>query len=156
MLTLLCCLSTDRFVDAVDRRGKPLGVTIFQAFSCEFGLVKPPKGPSKAHLALTVGKKAIMLKEDFVCFKSRPVPDTMSFPQPTAQIFEPSSFVLKVFLMLSMTAKTQIITRSIDRKLRLQNVAGSAKLSSTRLIRRLILLWICTLDTVQAPCLWRV
>jgi hypothetical protein len=41
-----------------DRQGKSLGVTIYQAFSCEFGCLRP-RGPSAASLSLTVVRETI-------------------------------------------------------------------------------------------------
>ena len=47
----------------MDRNGNKLGVTIYQAFSCEFGLVKQKSDkPQKAHLSLTVDLRAKVLR----------------------------------------------------------------------------------------------
>lgn len=49
--------------EPVDRRGKSLGVTLFEAYTAEFSLCKPKTaGPSKAHLALTVDLRAKLLR----------------------------------------------------------------------------------------------
>jgi hypothetical protein len=45
----------------VDRNGNDLGVIIYQAYSAEFGMVRP-KGPNKAYLALTVDLRAKLLR----------------------------------------------------------------------------------------------
>lgn len=49
----------------VDRQGRELGVTIYEAFSCEFGLVRPKTSqPATAHLALTVDLRAKVLRSE--------------------------------------------------------------------------------------------
>lgn len=46
-----------------DRNGNSLGVTIYEAYSCDFGMVRPKtNNPSKAHLALTVDLRAKVLR----------------------------------------------------------------------------------------------
>ena len=51
---------------ATDRNGKDLGVTVFRAFSCEFGLNKPPMPKAPAMLALTVDLRAKLIRSSSV------------------------------------------------------------------------------------------
>ena len=58
-------MSPEKSTEPCDRNGKSLGVTIYEAFSCEFGMVRPKTNePTKAHLALTVDLRAKVLRSE--------------------------------------------------------------------------------------------
>lgn len=47
--------------EPVDNRGNPLGVQVYEAYSCQFGTLKP-KGASEAYLELTVDLRAKVVR----------------------------------------------------------------------------------------------
>ena len=62
--------------EPTDRNGNGLGVRVYEAFSCQFGIIRPGDGSGPAHLALTVDLRAKIVRTmsvlDHLCEQQDP------------------------------------------------------------------------------------